>query len=631
MRFSRSGKSWAAAGRRLFGESEPAAENDTAVATEERNALLERPVSEEKTMATLEEESPLAGDPTQRLLTALGRFQRQVAKAEDGAPQHVWCDECMNQIITGIEIALNQGWSDVREALTDSARILQSYEDAGEASLCVPFLQDSYEILCLMVGDIIVDNVRSGVMHKWRERYQIAVEDLTAAGLLLIRDEPSHFDAGAARAAAPGHAAPQASPQDAGYDDYEEDDEEEVYDERTVETPAPVSAAPAQAESTFEAPGSLYDETAEDLPSEEERYDLAETGAGNPFDEATDSEPDFDAVLDAGIDGGAGQAAEEAPSGSDFSVDEDETVAVDEPAMEAGQTIVPDAFGDQAFEDVLHEAPAPQPAAVRQESGDLFSLSAEEAPEEEAVTEETPAVFAPAPALAPAPAAGPAPGTAEYMLMSMQSAMAQGNFADAKAIALQLAMNVARMEAERVQAGVAAAQQELESTLAAIDSRSASVQVAEERLREREEAIQAQEQSLEACRNHGNGMRNELAKIEGQIAALDEQIAALMAKREREQSQRNEVEAQLEGLLQEESRVQSELEACRESEAEARMLLEEGRRDVSALEAQRATQEEIIEAARHDLQHKESGVSEIGRTLRDVSGMTADEGATEEE
>ncbi|MDP1555854.1 MAG: hypothetical protein Q8L84_10375, partial [Hyphomonas sp.] len=136
-----------------------------------------------------QEESKVAGDPTQRLLTALGRFQRQVARAEEGAPQEAWCDECMNQIIIGIEIALTEDWADVKDALTDAARILQTYEDAGRAEHCVRFLKDSYEILCLMVGDLIVGNARSGVMKKWQERYERALDELADAGLTLVDDD----------------------------------------------------------------------------------------------------------------------------------------------------------------------------------------------------------------------------------------------------------------------------------------------------------------------------------------------------------------------------------------------------------------------------------------------------------
>ncbi len=184
MRFSKHSKPWTAATRAIFGDRGTAT---GAVAAEERNALLGYPGGDEAPMSVAEPMSK--GDPTQHLLTALGRFQRQVSKADSGAPQSMWADECMNQLISGIELAAQEGWDGIQEALTDTARVLQSFEEPGKAHLCIPFLQDSYEILCLMVGDIIVDNVRSGVIQKWRSRYAQAIEELHHAGLSLIRDE----------------------------------------------------------------------------------------------------------------------------------------------------------------------------------------------------------------------------------------------------------------------------------------------------------------------------------------------------------------------------------------------------------------------------------------------------------
>jgi predicted nucleic acid-binding Zn-ribbon protein len=150
-------------------------------------------------------------EPTQALLTALGRFQRQVAKAQTGARQDEWSDECMNQLISAVEIAIQQDWADVVEALTDTARLLHTYEDAGRAQRCVPFLADSYEHLCLMVGDLIVDNVRPSVVDKWRRRFTAAMEDLQAEGLTLIQDDDSDMTGAAAASAPPLREQPAAA------------------------------------------------------------------------------------------------------------------------------------------------------------------------------------------------------------------------------------------------------------------------------------------------------------------------------------------------------------------------------------------------------------------------------------
>lgn len=136
------------------------------------------------------------GDQTQRFLTALGRFQRQIDRAQAGRPQGDWGEECMHQLVDALEIAIAQGWKDVVRTLTETARVLQSCSAAGETPRCVPFLAEAYEILCMMVGDLIVGNVRSGVTEKWRARYARAVADLESAGIPLWADEEELAGAG---------------------------------------------------------------------------------------------------------------------------------------------------------------------------------------------------------------------------------------------------------------------------------------------------------------------------------------------------------------------------------------------------------------------------------------------------
>lgn len=168
------------------------------VESDEREALLsdseeEDPAPETEEPVATAESAP-AGDPTQQLLTALGRFQRQIARARDGVPQDAWADACMEQLVRAVEIAMDQGWRDVVETLTETARVLQSYAEVGKGQDCVSFLGDSYEILCLMVGDLIVGKVRSGVLEKWRSRHQRALDDMGAAGISLVDDDHGDED-----------------------------------------------------------------------------------------------------------------------------------------------------------------------------------------------------------------------------------------------------------------------------------------------------------------------------------------------------------------------------------------------------------------------------------------------------
>lgn len=130
-----------------------------------------------------------SSDPTQQLLSALGRFQRQLAAVQAGDAKELWPDECMNQLIGAMEVALSNNWPEVVESLSDTGRVLQSYENAECPKDALPFLNDAYELLCLMVGDLIVDGVRPAVIDKWTRRYHLALADMDTAGIEIASDQ----------------------------------------------------------------------------------------------------------------------------------------------------------------------------------------------------------------------------------------------------------------------------------------------------------------------------------------------------------------------------------------------------------------------------------------------------------
>ncbi|MCH7959410.1 MAG: hypothetical protein IID08_04740 [Candidatus Hydrogenedentes bacterium] len=128
-------------------------------------------------------------ESTQNLLTALGRFQRQLTDAHGDSSSSSWSDECMNQLITAVDISLAQEWMPIVEALTDTGRILQTYKNSDRAQDAVPFLNDAYEVLCLLVGDLIVENDSGALVSNWRRLYSGAVRAIEDTGLVLARDD----------------------------------------------------------------------------------------------------------------------------------------------------------------------------------------------------------------------------------------------------------------------------------------------------------------------------------------------------------------------------------------------------------------------------------------------------------
>lgn len=243
-----------------------------AVAAEEREALLApdadaAPPPDEAAMVHRDDDemSPLdaSENAAHSLLAALGMYHREVTRAKDGQAGPGWTDACMNQLINGVEISLENGWDDMAGALTETARILQTYDEAGRADDAVTFLDNVYDVLCLMGGNLLVGDLRSDVVDRWRAQHAKTLTQLEADGLALVSDdEERHMVRRAENGGAQGRAS---APFDgAGIDDdafpsvdafaaeaafVDEDDEDEnggdivgvTIPDETAETPRPAA------------------------------------------------------------------------------------------------------------------------------------------------------------------------------------------------------------------------------------------------------------------------------------------------------------------------------------------------------------------------------------------------------
>lgn len=628
MRFGKKTRNLASAGRRFFGDRTP---------DDAPSALAENPepatnVDEEMDMTPpAPEESMVAGDPTQRLLTALGRFQRQVSRAEEGASQDAWCDECMHQLIAGIEIALNESWADVKEALTDTARVLQTYEDANRAADCVPFLKDSYEILCLMVGDLIVDNVRSGVMKKWHERYERALNDLAGLGLTLVDDDSTRE-----------RETHQEAVRDAG--------------EHGLDTPDPFEsgsydAAGEGAQNTRDD-GDAFDALIGDgLDDSEPRDAAADSDPFTPVSEnaAPFGEPPEEmdgrnmGVLPS-LDELLGDEEQASESSSDMSLTSDFTA--DGPFEPAGPR---DGIGANPFADEEtppQEEALTEAAAVPEEDADTIppveaggatpepmELDLEADEEENASGEpvEAPVEAPPEPVAAtPEVEPEPEPGSPQALLKTAQEAMASGNVAGAKLFALQLAANMARLEARQVEERADAIKAEIDANVEAVGAAERTVTDAEERVRNLEEQVTQYQQEFDGKREEVQQIRDEVAGVESTVADLDRQIAELESRREEEQVRLAERQTRLDDTVSEESRMQAELEALNDEEGGARENLESARERVRSLQESGGSREAELEAARNELAARIRAAEDIEKTIGHIDGVKEDEEAEAE-
>jgi hypothetical protein len=645
---------------------------------QEFNAEMESP-----DVAVAELSPLLSGDPTQQLLTALGRFQRQVNVADSGAPSEAWVDNCIDQLIAGIQIAHVRGWKGVKEALTDTARVLQSYDEAGDASGCVAFLQDAYEILCLMVGDLIVDNFRSGVMDKWRERYLRAVADLEHLGYTVIDDNtgmapppvrvaaatpsvpPTNVTPFVPRAAVetPADEAPPAlhdnyadvDTPDVTYGGDVEEDEEDYSDTTDyayvaeADEPSPFGEPEAvveweeavvveeevevMEEELEEVVELAEEEVVEELLEEEVQVEEIESAEllveVMDEEEADEEDSPFAGVV-------ALEEELEAEPIEMMQMEEEElAVEVIEEQVEAEESwLVLPVEDEQEAEEAEAVAPAPpietgeflfDLGAVLEETAeapvvDVTYVEQEEAVEPEAEPE---VVEEAAPIIEVveevAPAAKPEESP-ESLLRSAQAAMMRGDVRDAKVLALQLASSMARQEAQKAVQIVQEAVNRLMETDQAIEVAGSDAAIAEQRLAETHGERTQREHEVDVKKAGIAGIEKRADKIETAVTRLDEQIAKLQAQREEELDRLAEAQAELEVEREQELMLLEDLDRLHESEQAAEATLELAWARVEQLRLQRLEREQAREACEQMLERQRESAEGIERTLDAVVG-----------
>lgn len=587
------------------------------VATEERNALLSYDSISEPAPVLRERVAAGGADPTQQLGTALGRFHRYVMKGAAGAPQDYWSDDCMNQLAAAIEVALSQSWMHLVESLTDVARILQSYENAGRANQCVPFLTESYELLSLMVGDLMVNNPGSGVVERWRERYKRAAEELTAAGLMLVQDDLEE-DLGPR---VPNERTPEIIP-------FERPRDEQPSSEETLDS-APTLDSFLPFLDVREA-----DEAAEDGLAPDETFTLAAEATEPPATVAPKDDAPERAVR--------AEAAE--TTALLDALCEDFSVLEHSPEAQRASCLpmIIERVSALASHAEARQQELPQQVCARmiklctaagQRDGSLLDRfldtaygfceayveSVKEPDSEAAKTWLSDAESLVSAFVESASAAEPDADTGENaspesLLETAKRAVASGDVNGAKSLALQAVAHIARAEAGKAEARVREAEMRLRESTEAIDRGRTGVKKTEQEVLVAESRVTEGEAELGGARGCVTKATESVGSIERRISELDEQMRLLIAARNAEDTKIREANAELDREREAEIQAEAELRSLQEAEELARMRLENGRQQVKDLQRRRSELDEALARSREALTRHRASLSDIERT-----------------
>ena len=612
-----------ASGRKTSKQMQPSAP-DAASESVHHTALPPQP--EEENVASLQDDiSQVSGDPIQQLFTTLGKFHRQLNKAQHAPNGEGWCDECMNELMAGLEISIAREWTPIKDALIDTARILHSYEQVGKAGLCVPFLKDSYELLSLMVGDLIVDTVRAGVKQKWREHYAKAVEELESRGIALVEDEECE-------ASSPSHATvPPPSP-------------EIEKPAASFKVEAPAMTSPEEKDESVETPeqasqklAAELDDLEFDLPplsekSSEKAEDKEPDSSGDilafptsskeeetPFEET----PEQDTLEEKDLlklDGFETSPQEQAPADANDKIG-------NETAGKDGATALEQ---DEQDTDVREDAKQEEPAEAQTD------LLTSEEPAHEANLDLDRKPASPEPPAAATERETPPPTqekksirSAEEshaaLLQRVQAAITSGDTRNTKAMALELAVAMARLEYEQSRQDLAAAEQLLLENGRIIEQGQAKVAQMENDLLRAEELLAARDGERNANREQISVIDEELSALSSELADIDAQIVALQQKRMEQENRIKNKKAEHEEAIDSESRSQTELEALSQETESIRENLENARNDVRQRNTERRSIELDIVKAQEEMEMRRLSLSTIENTLHPGSAPPTEE------
>ena len=631
-----------------------------AVVSEERSALL---ATEQDGVASVATAGPgtsehegdwtAPGDPTQQLLSVFGRIEPAMLRGKQGEPQETWAHAIMERLVESIEVAVAADWPDLVTVLTETSRVLKTYQDAGRAIECVPFIEDSYEILCLMAGDLIVDKVRSGVMQKWRDRYEMALAELAAAGLVLV-------DAEAAVGAGAGVGDPQLElPVERKADLYEETPWPDTGLQSEKETAVAERDEPPVEDSSIE---SLVDETeeeVEEIPAKTEDAPMAEThettveGVGLAVAQHLDTLRET--LSEVSID------PENTPRSTYAAVDKCLVLLAQE-AGAAGRTEAGEACrvmarmccsayrkeavpNDRFFElayafcGVHSEAERtrewidectrfltvwtgePEEAASQEPVEMAEEPSTEPAPE---VAPELEAELQAEPEQEPEQEQEPQEESAEQLLEIAQKAAAEGNVAGAKKLALRAAAQIAQAQIVQAEALVQETEAQLRESAEAIEAATRDVEQAKQEVRDAEERVRESQGEVDARSDAVAQVQSRLEEFQGRLAELEEQLRELQERHDEVEQQRCETDAELAAARDRQAETIEDHEMRVEDEGRARGRVADLQEQEEELHRKRAEIEADMTRARESLERERASAADIEKTIGEVPGTASD-------
>jgi len=177
-------------GKSIFNKKTSSSTTDDSVKTEEKEALLSQ------TNTDMNEESPGLKINTETEIIELGKkispFLTNLRKIiEEGKlfpNSRDWVDSALPILGNCIEIASQNKRKDLEQLFLDIARIIYSSDRVGKSHLSIEPALELYSLLCCVVADFMRGKPNKPMFEQWTKSYQKVVTDFTNSGIRLVDD-----------------------------------------------------------------------------------------------------------------------------------------------------------------------------------------------------------------------------------------------------------------------------------------------------------------------------------------------------------------------------------------------------------------------------------------------------------
>jgi chromosome segregation ATPase len=224
----------------------------------------------------------------------------------------------------------------------------------------------------------------------------------------------------------------------------------------------------------------------------------------------------------------------------------------------------------------------------------------------------------------------PADAGPEVLLRRAQAAMRKGDIANARTVALELAVAMARMEYEQAQNQLAESERQLVTNAKDIEQAETAVELAEQELSRTEELLAARDSENNACRERIAMIDEELSVLSAELSDIDAEIAALQKKRAEQVNRLENKREEREESIDSEGRLQTEMESLMQETEAVRTRLNAAHEHTRHKQEDRRKIEAAIHMAREASEVRRLSLLAIERTLGSDEAPDAARNSAEE-